>query len=175
MRRFHAFELEDQGWFPEVVRDAGVAYLRAGADWTGQVENIRPVVESALERSGETEILDLCSGGGGPVISIARRLREQGRDIRVTMTDLFPSVSAQAVVAAETHLHYDAQPVNATAVPANRDGLWHCRASFLSTSAEYHTGSTPGVRQKLLASLLSKRAPPPRRDDRYKDRRYRHA
>ncbi len=123
MARIHVFELEDQSWFPEVLRDAGVAFLRASADWTGQAERIRPVIAAALERSGSDEIVDLCSGAGGPIISIARRLREVGVDVSVTMTDLYPSVAAQAAVATDETLHYEPVPVDATSVPADRRGL----------------------------------------------------
>ena len=48
-----------------------MAYLRFAAERTGQAENIRPVIEEALIASGEKQIVDLCSGGGGPVVRIA--------------------------------------------------------------------------------------------------------
>ena len=65
MRRFHGVELSDLTWFPPDLREAGNAYLRFAGELFGQPEKILPVIESALDRSGEKEILDLCSGGAG--------------------------------------------------------------------------------------------------------------
>jgi hypothetical protein len=62
MRRIHALELEDQSWMPEVMREAGMAYLCFMAGKLGMTERIRPIIEDVLARSGEKEILDLCSG-----------------------------------------------------------------------------------------------------------------
>jgi len=70
MLRIHALELEDRAWRPKVLREAGTAYLRFMRDRLRVAEQVRPVIEDALKRSGETEILDLCSGGGGPGIAL---------------------------------------------------------------------------------------------------------
>jgi hypothetical protein len=149
MRRIHAFELEDQSWFPSVLRDAGMAYLRAAADWTGQAAHMRPVIAQALDRAGEDRIVDLCSGGGGPVVSIARELRAAGRDVQVTLTDLYPSPGARAEVASsgEPGLEYEASSVDATAVGADRPGL---RTLF---NAFHHF--RPATAEAILRSAVS--------------------
>lgn len=124
MRRIHAMELEDQPWFPSVLRDAGVAILRLAAERTGQAAAIRPVIERALDNSGEHQILDLCSGGGGPIVAIAEELGRAGREVHVTMTDRFPSESALARLRAEAGwIEYEPESIDATAVPAERPGL----------------------------------------------------
>lgn len=127
MPRIHAVELEDLPRFPAVWRDAGTAYLRFAAEVTGQTKNIRPLIEDALDRSGEKRIVDLCSGGGGPAIAIARELEEAGRDVEVTLTDLYPSETLRRLVedtkAGGDHLQLAPEPVDATALPADRPGL----------------------------------------------------
>ena len=74
MLRIHALELEDQRFMPKVLREAGMAYLRFMGDSLRVAEQVRPLIEDTLERSGESEILDLCSGGGGPVLALARAM-----------------------------------------------------------------------------------------------------
>jgi len=151
--RIHAFELEDQAWFPVVIRDAGMAYLRFAAERTGTVESFLPFVRSALEESGEQQILDLCSGGGGPVVGIAHALHEQGCKVSVTLTDLFPSPSAAARLgsAEDGLIRYESESVDATAIPAERPGL---RTLF---NAFHHF--RPEVARRVLASAVAARRP----------------
>jgi hypothetical protein len=148
MRRVHAFELEDQPWFPAFLRDAGTAYLRLAADLSGQAEKIGPVIEGALQRSGENRILDLCSGGGGPAVGVAKALGADGHPVQVTLSDFFPSESARAGVEAlgDPAIAYDPAPVDATAVPAERPGL---RTFF---NAFHHF--RPDAARRILASAV---------------------
>ncbi len=120
MRRIHAFELEDQPWFPRILRDAGTAFLRFAAERGKHAEAMRPIVEDALDRGGATEIVDLCSGGGGPIVGIAAAMRARGRHVAVTLTDLYPSATARELDDGVTYL---GEPVDATAVPRDRRGL----------------------------------------------------
>ncbi len=128
MRRLHLVELEDLPWFPTVLRDAGTAYLRFAAEKMGHARAIQPVIEAALTESGETQILDLCSGGGGPVISIARALHDAGYKIKLLLTDLFPSENAIELAkdvndATGLDVSFHPKPVDATEVPLSRPGL----------------------------------------------------
>jgi hypothetical protein len=123
MGRIHAVELEDLAWFPKVLRDAGMAFLRFGAERLGQARAIAPVIEEALERTGQSRIVDLCSGGGGPIVSIARALRADGQYVGITMTDLYPSEGARELIREDDGISYSATPVDATAVPRDLSGL----------------------------------------------------
>ncbi len=122
------------------------------AERTGQSGNLLPVIESALERSGERTILDLCSGGGGPIVEIARMLREAGCDVSVTLTDFFPSDAARSGLeaAAEAGTRYEGTPVDATAVPADRPGL---RTLFNS----FHHFRPPDAARILASAVESGR------------------
>ena len=74
MGRIHLFELEDQPWFPSLLRDAGTAYLRKAAALTGQPGFMAPKLAELLRSSGARRLVDLCSGGGGPVPEILDEL-----------------------------------------------------------------------------------------------------
>lgn len=125
MIRIHALELEDQPWMPRVLREAGMAYLRLAAERLGAAEAIRPVIETALARSGEEEILDLCSGGGGPVLAVAEALRDGGHTVRVTLSDRYPDPGAAELVEASgiEGLRYEPTSIDALDVPAERRGM----------------------------------------------------
>jgi hypothetical protein len=153
MKRIHAFELEDQPWFPRVIREAGMAYLRFAGEKLGQWERVRPAVEGALERSGEHDVLDLCSGGGGPVMALARGWHADGRKVGVTLTDRYPDDGARrlAAEAGIPGLSYDAEPVEATDLRGDRPGL---RTLF---NAFHHL--RPNEATALLASVVRDRKP----------------
>ncbi len=152
MRRFHGVELSDLTWFPSVLREAGNAYMRVAGELTGQPAKILPVVASALERSGENEILDLCSGGGGPVLWMARELSRRRRPVPVTLTDRYPSEGARELVAVRApQVRYESDPVDAGAVPAERAGLRTIMNAF------HHF--RPELGQRVLASAVEARRP----------------
>jgi hypothetical protein len=153
VRRIHAFELEDQPWMPRIVRESGMAYLRFAAEKLGAAEKMRPLIESILDRSGEKEILDLCSGGAGPLIEVASGLARNGRETSVTLSDRFPDPGA--IELAETSgiagLHYESQPMDALDVPPDRAGL---RTLF---NAFHHM--RPEQAREILASAVRGRRP----------------
>ncbi len=117
MPRMHLFELQDQPGFPAVLGDAGTAYLRTLSDKMGAADFLGPVVAEALDRSGATAWVDLCSGAGGPAPQIAQKI---GRS--VILSDLKPNRDALAQAAREgATVHAD--PVDAAAVPPSLGGL----------------------------------------------------
>lgn len=131
MGRIHLAELEDQSWFPDVLRNAGTAYLQLAARLTGQAAYMVPTLARLLRSSGVTHIVDLGSGGAGPIGEVVAGLQEEGVDARAVMTDLYPSTAVLEGVAAasEGRLSVHPEPVDATAVPASLVG---CRTLFNS-------------------------------------------
>ena len=93
MARIHAFELEDQAWFPDLIRQYMTDFLSHMGGWSKLP--YLPFTERlarALEQTGDERVIDLCSGGGGPAVQIARDLAERlARPVAVTLTDLYPS------------------------------------------------------------------------------------
>lgn len=152
MRRIQSIEFADQTWWPPLLRDAAMAFLRHASERTGQAARIRPIVERALARSGETSILDLCSGGAGPLASIASELAERGQPVSVSMTDINPSDAAQTVLAASNSaIRYEPEPIDARDVPHPAKGLRTIINAF------HHFG--PADAERILASAVAARRP----------------
>jgi hypothetical protein len=126
MKRVHLFEFEDFPWFPQSIRACMQDHLRFMGDWSapaykGFVEKLR----TAMERSGQRAILDLCSGSGGPIRTILQLLHAQGFAATACMTDLFPNVAAYRQLERDSNgtiQGYDSS-VNATSVPPKLSGF----------------------------------------------------
>lgn len=91
MRRVHAPEIEDEPWCPRPLRDALTAFLQVAAEHGRFLHAAAPVLTGVLERTGETRVVDLCSGGGGALVSLLDRLPPP---VRATLTDLYPNDAA---------------------------------------------------------------------------------
>jgi hypothetical protein len=103
MRRRQLVEFEDLSWFPPLIR----AYLQDHLAFMGNLSApaYRAFVvklKDAMASAGQTELLDLCSGSGGPVQTILRLLREQGVEVRAHLSDLFPNIEAYRRITKET-------------------------------------------------------------------------
>ena len=95
MPRIDAPELEDYPWFPAHLRDAMTGFLRVASEVVGLSALAAPLVLRAMERAGTSHIVDLCSGGGGPVLSLLARMKKHhGLAPTVTLTDLYPNEDA---------------------------------------------------------------------------------
>jgi hypothetical protein len=125
VRRRQLFELEDQPWFPAVVRDLATDYLQFLQTHFRLDRAMAPLVRRALEETGTRRIVDLCSGGSGPLLLLVRDLARAGLDVHATLTDLYPNVPAFAEVAAASGglIGFERQPIDARDVPPGLSGL----------------------------------------------------
>ena len=125
MRRLHLFELEDQPWFPTAIRDLATDYLQFVQERFRIDRAMTPLVRRALDAGNAARIVDLCSGGSGPLLALVRDLAAEGRPIRATLTDLFPNAAAFGRIAAASGglIDYEREPVDARDVPARLTGL----------------------------------------------------
>ena len=123
--RLHLFELNDQSWFPSVIRDLTTDYLHFVATKFALHQPAASLVAEALQRSGCTRIVDLCSGGGGSMPSLVQALAAQGIKPQVTLTDRFPNTQAFQQVAAASigQISFRNDPVVARSVPPDIRGL----------------------------------------------------
>lgn len=153
MARMQLVELEDLPWFPRVLRDGGTAFLAFAERTSGHGRMLVAPLERALDATGETRLVDLCSGGGGPAATMADELAKRGRTVTVTLTDLYPNVPAfeHAARGSGGAVRGRAEPVDATAVPADLPGF---RTIF---NAFHHF--PPDVARKVLADAVAKRQP----------------
>lgn len=164
MGRLHLIEWEDQPWFPAVLRDAATAYLRRAAELSGFTRAFVPHILEALRSTGATRIVDLCSGGGGPMVEVAHRLREAGADVPVVLTDLYPNAHAleEAARAAGGGVTFAKDPVDATAVPAHLGGmrtLFNAFHHFRPAQARAILADAVACRQPILIFEIVAREP----------------
>ncbi|MDI1482721.1 class I SAM-dependent methyltransferase [Polyangium sp. y55x31] len=126
VRRMQLVELEDLPWMPAAVRDGGTDLLDFGFDRLGFYRGVVPKLEALLDRTGKTQVIDVCSGGGGGALYAIRALRDAGReDVRFVLTDRYPNEAGRARVAErnDSRLVYREEPVDALSVPSELDGV----------------------------------------------------
>ncbi len=125
MSKVRLFEFEDLGWFPRSIRDHGTDLLRSKWELGRVYAPIVPRLRNALAKTGSQRILDLGSGGGGPVIAIYEELARSGLKVRITLTDKFPNLAAFTYAKERTKSGIDflGESIDATAVPPNLDGF----------------------------------------------------
>ncbi len=152
MSRMQLVELEDLPWFPAVLRDGGTAYLEFVLRHSGHAAALAPTVLRALRASGATRIVDLCSGGG-PARIVWDALSAAGHTVPMQLSDLYPNTPALARAAAgsEGRITVAPTPIDATAVPAEEQGL---RTIF---NAFHHL--PPALARKVLADTVAARQP----------------
>lgn len=91
--RLHLIELHEQPWCPELIRQLVVETLHIVwtqlpcASQSMAQSVVCQIVQDVLQETQSTEMVDLCSGGGGPMPHVAAALK-----VPVTLTDLFPQV-----------------------------------------------------------------------------------
>jgi hypothetical protein len=142
VKRLHLFEFEDLPWFPAVVRDAMTDLLGKAIE-VGRINPpVVPLRAAALRTTGDRSILDLCSGGGGPVPGLRKLLaRDHGLDVEVRLSDFYPNVAAFERICRgqEGRVTFEPEPVDATCVPGELRGfrtMFTCMHHFKPAQAQ---------------------------------------
>jgi hypothetical protein len=126
VKRLHLFEFEDLPWLPAAVRDAMTDLLGKVIEVGRIYHPVVPLLAEALRATGARSILDLCSGGGGPVPTLRRLLAEQhDLDVVARLSDYYPNVAAFERIAAQAggRVTFERERVDAMDVPARLDGF----------------------------------------------------
>ena len=89
--RFQLFELEDLPWFPRAIRDLATDYLHFVEKRFHLHKPVVPLLRRGLEKSNLASVVDLCSGGGGPVSALHEELLASGVAVQFTLTDKYPN------------------------------------------------------------------------------------
>ncbi|GAA3589928.1 hypothetical protein Q4Q39_14995 [Flavivirga amylovorans] len=130
MGRIHAFEFEDQKWFPSFLRNYGTDFLQFLSNKTKMYTSIIPIIKKGLEKSKTNQIIDLGSGGGGGLIWLNSELKKDIPDLEITLTDFYPNIPAfQFTKKQANNFKYIEKPIDARDVPTDLKGL---RTQFLS-------------------------------------------
>jgi hypothetical protein len=96
--RFQLFELEDLTWFPQTIRNLATDYLHFMDTRFSLHKLVVPVLRAMLENSKTSCIVDLCSGGGGPILSLYEVLLPDHDQIQFTLTDKYQFAMTQGFV-----------------------------------------------------------------------------
>ena len=94
MRRIHFIEIEDELWCPASIRNAATDYLQFVIEKTNPYQVVLEKLQNALEASNQSNIVDLCSGGGGAWGNLVSALKEKNPQIKVFLTDKYPNLGA---------------------------------------------------------------------------------
>lgn len=124
MRRIQFIELHDQPWFPSFLRDEVTDALQYGLTLFNVYAPVAPILQSLLEITGATSIIDMCSGGGGPWLELSRSIRFEG-NLRISLTDKFPNLRAFDRIsnASKERISFRPEPVDAMQVPRELAGV----------------------------------------------------
>lgn len=116
------FGFEDFAWFPHTIRQNMTDYLYYFLKATDFYRPVTPLLYQALKACDTNQIVDLCSGSGGPTREIQHQLKtEFGFETQITLTDKFPNpLNRQHQRNAITYAEF---PVDATQVPENLKGF----------------------------------------------------
>jgi hypothetical protein len=119
VRRLQLFEMSDSRWCPQSVRAIVTDYIQFGVrKWKMDVE-MAALLRRVFEHLGVRQVIDLCSGSGGPWVSILQALEDGGPPVKVCLTDKYPNVQAfkYAQGASDGKFDFCAEPVDAAHVP----------------------------------------------------------
>lgn len=142
MRRLHLFEFEDLPWFPAAIRDSMTDLLGMTIAVARIYHPVVPLLAEALRTTGDRTILDLCSGGGGPVPTLRELLaRDHGIEVEVRLSDFYPNVAAFERIAEKAGggVSYVPTSVDAMHVPATLAGfrtMFTCLHHFKPAQAQ---------------------------------------
>jgi hypothetical protein len=123
---FRLFEFEDCSWFPDSIRKGGTDYLKFFLKTVGFYKPVIPLIERTLIKAGVNNIIDLCSGAGGPMEQINEGLHKKAiNTVTITLTDKFPNTEAYQYIEQKSNgsIRFKAFPVDAACVPPDMTGL----------------------------------------------------
>jgi hypothetical protein len=125
--RLQLFEFNDQAWLPDALRGGLTDFLAHVGNLSDKpYEKVIPKLRDGLEATGETRIIDLCAGSGGPTPTLASMLVDSGYPLEsVLLTDLYPDGPQldQLAGPAGGLISAHREPVDATSVPRDLRGF----------------------------------------------------
>jgi hypothetical protein len=151
--RINLFEFEDIRGFPGFLRDAMTDYLRYILTMLKIYDAAVPKINEILYKSKMNRIVDMCSGGGGAIEAIYKSLLKKKPTLEIILTDLYPNIGSFELLKSRTNgqIEYCHEPVNATRMPSNLNGV---RTMF---SAFHHF--SPGKAKEILLNAIAQKQP----------------
>lgn len=150
MKRHHLFEFEDFPWFPQSIRDCMTDYLQFMFSRMDLYAPVVDILNRYLKETGCNRIVDLCSGGAGPIIDLQKNLAPR---VSVLLTDKFPNLPKFKLIHEKSGgaITYLDTSVDATQLPKTLRGF---RTLF---TAFHHF--KPETAQAILADAVNNQMP----------------
>ena len=124
MSRLHFFEWDDQSWFPDLFRNFITDHLVFHASQL--FLPVVPKLSELMKRTGNTKIVDLCSGAGGPLPVLLPECSEAlDENITATLTDLYPNAEAFERCKNESNglIDYRLESISSMNCPESLEGI----------------------------------------------------
>lgn len=129
--RLQLLELEDQRWFPDLLRRGLTDYLMAIAARTQPYAAVLPSIHSAIASIHAPLIRDYCSGAGGPWLDLLPALRAVAPHVILELTDAYPNTDALTRFPAGAPVTFRSTPLSAT-------DAWPEDAALATLFASFH-------------------------------------
>lgn len=147
LKRLHLFEFCDQPWLKGFWREAYMDGLNTSFKMFKIHHGLFKPFCEWVDAAKKKNVLEVCSGGGGPMDSIVTRAKENGKPIPfITLSDLNPDINAFKKTKEKhpEHINYIKEPVDA----ANTESL---NAELISLCSSFHHLS-PKIAGKILSN-----------------------
>jgi len=165
VRRIRLIELHKQPWFPRFLRDEITDTLQCAMNFFGAYAPVAPLLHTVLQSTSSANIIDMCSGGGGPWLDLSRRLQITApTSLQILLTDKYPNLAAfqSASADSQNHMAFHSAPVDATKVPPELPGFRTMFTSFhhfQPTEARAVLQNAVDARQGIGVFEVTRRAP----------------
>ena len=124
MRNNSLIEIHDHPAFPPLLRDLFTDALQAIWSFRNSYGAILPRLRTLIDNLDTHQILDLCSGAGGPLITLAPRLQSAADPtLHICLTDKYPNHQAFERASLDSTFSYESRSIDAAHVPADLPGI----------------------------------------------------
>lgn len=98
----------------------------------GTENDLVNIIQRLINESGEHQIIDFCSGSGGPMPAVINSINSNGEkdDVRLVLSDLYPQQEAVVKYQKDPNIRYLEIPVDAAKVPEKLNGIRTMVCSF---------------------------------------------
>lgn len=155
MKRIELFEFEDYNWLPNVIRTGVTNLIMVLHKLTGTVDVIAGLILEVSKKNNFTQITDLGSGSGGPMLEVIKRINEGKKNtpMKLTLTDFYPNPQIVGKINSQElpNVKYHDSSLDATNIGKAPSGLKTMIASF------HHMN--PAKAKKILQSAQNNRQP----------------
>ncbi|MBN2364789.1 MAG: hypothetical protein EH225_01385 [Calditrichaeota bacterium] len=126
MKRIHLFEFEDYPWFSGTIRELVTDYLHYIVTTFHMYRPVIPLLKKALKSQRFNTIIDIGSGGSGPIPDILTELHKENLgDVQIVLSDMYPHLDAFQKIQkqAPDQITYIPHSVDARSIPEKLVGF----------------------------------------------------